>query len=116
MGEPRGERIIHKAVPGYTAQAFEALAHQAHRKVPALAGPGVASVKVAVVRDGQGVRVQRSPQGRLDVLCAWRVGRGIVLWHCAAGSVAAGRAFQWQRGAAFKPRDQTSARSRAMPN
>jgi hypothetical protein len=51
MGEPRGERIIHKAVPGYTAQAFEALADQMHGKVPPLAGSGVAGVKVTVVRD-----------------------------------------------------------------
>jgi hypothetical protein len=116
MGEPRGERIIHKAVPGYTAQAFEALADQMHGKVPPLAGSGVAGVKVTVVRDNQGMRVERSPQGRLDVLCAWRVGWGSVLWHGASGSLAAGRSFQGPPDAAFRPRNQASARSRAMLN
>ena len=76
MGEPQGERIIHKAVPRHAAQAFEALADQTHGKVPPFAGSGVAGVKVAVVRDDQGMRVERSPQGRLDVLCALARGLG----------------------------------------
>ena len=63
----RTQRIIHKAMSSYSAQAGEARAGQHHAEMSALARTGMAGMQVAVVVDLQRGGGERGLQAIVDL-------------------------------------------------